>query len=131
MLRQRPRCVLFVDDEESIRLTLAPILRERGLNVFVAASVDEALSRIRSEAFDVVLSNLNIQRPSDGFEVIREARQRNPRVVAILLTGYPEVESAIEGIRQQIDDYFVKPCDVDLLIQRIKERLAAQSSLRH
>ena len=44
--------------------------------------------------------------------------------------GYPEVESAIEGIRQQIDDYFVKPCDVDLLVQRIHERLEAQNSVQ-
>jgi len=58
--------------------------------------------------------------------VIREARQRNPRVVAILLTGYPGVESAIQGIRQQIDDYFVKPCDVDLLVKRINEILDAK-----
>lgn len=116
----------MVDDEESIRLTLAEILRERALDVIVAGSVDEAVHKIRAGAFDVVLSNLNIQRAGDGFEVIREARQRNPRVVAILLTGYPGVESAIQGIRQQIDDYFVKPCDVDLLVKRINEILDAK-----
>jgi len=123
MPRLKSRRVIFVDDEESIRLTLAPILRERGLDVFATGSVDEAVRRIRNESFDVVLSNLNIQRPADGFEVIREARQRSPRVVAIILTGYPEIESAIEGIRQQVDDYFVKPCDVESLVQRIEQRL--------
>lgn len=126
MPRQRPRRVILVDDEESIRLTLAEILRERALDVIVAGSVDEAVHKIRAGAFDVVLSNLNIRRAGDGFEVIREARQRNPRVVAILLTGYPGVESAIQGIRQQIDDYFVKPCDVDLLVKRINEILDAK-----
>ena len=52
--------ILFVDDEESIRITLPPVLSEKGFEVKVAASVAEALVEINSEKFDVLIADLNL-----------------------------------------------------------------------
>ena len=59
--------ILFVDDEESIRITLPPVLREKGFEVEVAGSMAEALVEINSEKFDVLIADLNLAEEGDGF----------------------------------------------------------------
>ena len=104
-----------MDDEEGIRATLPLLLEQRGFDVRVAASVPEALSEIRSHEFDVLLSDLNIGKDGDGFAVIRAMRNAHPKCVAILLTGYPGFESSLQALHDEVDDYFVKPADLDSL----------------
>jgi len=55
----------------------------------------------------VLLSDLNISEPRDGFLVVKAARAANPLCVAILLTGYPDFESEMESIKKEIDGYLV------------------------
>lgn len=118
--------VLFVDDEDSIRATLPLILQARGFDVSVAATVPEAIETIHRRSFDVLLSDLNIGEAGDGYTVVRAARETNPRCVTIILTGYPAFETAVQGIHHGIDDYIVKPADIDDLIKTMEERLAAR-----
>lgn len=122
--------VLFVDDEDSIRATLPLILKSRGFDVSVAATVSEALHNIRQHRFDVLLSDLNIGEEGDGYTVVRAIRDVNPRSVTIILTGYPGFETAVQGIRQEIDDYVVKPADIDALVATMEQKLASRQT-RH
>ena len=119
----RSKRLLFVDDEEGIRLTLPLLLEARGFNVRVAASVAEALSEIRTHEFDVLLSDLNIGEDGDGFAVVRAMRKAYPNCVGILLTGYPAFESAVQAIEDEVDGYFVKPADIDPLVSTIERKL--------
>ena len=121
---QTSRRLLFVDDEDSIRATLPLILQERGFSVKSAASVREALNKIKTHRFDVVLSDLNIHKLQDGYDVVRAMRKANPRCVAIILTAYPNFVNAIEGVRLRIDEYFVKPANVDSLVAVMEDKLA-------
>jgi len=118
--------LLFVDDEPSIRLTLAPILQQNGFEVRIAATVPEALGEIRSSRFDVLLSDLNISEAGDGFRIVRAMRQSQPHCVTVILTGYPALEPAADAMDYQVDDFVVKPADVDGLIASIQEKLAAR-----
>jgi DNA-binding NtrC family response regulator len=118
--------LLFVDDEPGIRNTLPVILRRYGFTVSVAATVDEALEQIRNEEFDLLLCDLNIHAESDGYTVIRAMQESNPQCVAIVLTGYPGVQSAVEGIHLGIDDYVVKPSNADALVALLAEKLTAR-----
>jgi len=118
--------LLFVDDEPSIRLTLPPILEQSGFEIRVADSVQSALKEISGQKFDVLLSDLNIGEPRDGFLVVKAAREANPRCVAILLTGYPDLDSEMESIKKEIDGYFVKPADIENLLKTIEQKLAAR-----
>lgn len=120
--------LLFVDDENAIRETLLLILRRYGFTVTLAATVAEALELIRTQQFDILLCDLNIERESDGYEVIRAMQQINPSCATIVLTGYPAVESAVEGIRLGIDDYLVKPATTDALVALLAEKLAARQA---
>lgn len=112
--------ILFVDDEPGIRLTLAPILERHGFEVATAASVPEALSMINRQGFDVLLADLNIGEPGDGFTVVSAMRRMQPEARTFILTGYPDFESALQAIRGQVDDYLLKPTDVPTLLQAIR-----------
>lgn len=116
--------VLFVDDEAGIRNTLPAILRRYGFTVTVASTVQEALDYIQAHEFELLLCDLNIEREGDGFTVISALRKVNPRSVAIVLTGYPALESAIEGIHKDVDDYIMKPANADALVAVLANKLA-------
>jgi CheY-like chemotaxis protein len=73
--------LLLVDDEASIRLTLGTILQLRGYDVTVVGSVPEALSAIQNAQFDVLVSDLNIGEPYDGFMIASAMRRVQPGVV--------------------------------------------------
>ena len=119
--------ILFVDDEPAIRATLAVILRRYGFIVTVAATVAEALHKIKTEQFDLLLSDLNIEGARDGYTLIRAMRQANPVCVNIILTGYPDEKSVAEGLDLGIDDYIAKPANADALVALLAEKLAGRS----
>ena len=115
--------VLFVDDEAGIRLTLPAILEHEGFVVSVTASVPEALEIMNHQAFDVLLTDLNIGAPADGFILVSAMRKIQPGAATFILTGYPDFQTALEAIRKQVDDYFVKPADIPTLVSTLKEKI--------
>jgi YesN/AraC family two-component response regulator len=115
--------VLFVDDEPSIRVTLPAILERNGFEVTAVASVTEAIAAISHAQFDVLLSDLNIGEPGDGFTVVSAMRRVQPQARAFIITGYPDFESALRAIRNQVDDYFVKPTDATALVAMLQQKL--------
>lgn len=119
--------ILFVDDEPAIRATLAVILRRYGFTVTVAATVAQALEQIKAQEFDLLLCDLNIEGKRDGYTVIRAMRQGNPNCINIVLTGYPDEESAAEGLELGIDDYIAKPANADALVAILAEKLAGSN----
>lgn len=115
--------MLFVDDEPSIRLTLPEILRLHGHAVEVSSTVAEALAAISARKFDVLISDLNIGNPGDGFTVVSAMRRTQPQCVTLILTGYPGFETALQAIRNQVDDYLVKPTQVEQLVETIERKI--------
>ncbi len=119
------RRLLFVDDEPAIRITLKTILVNHGFEVTTAATVAEGLQKITSQKFDVLISDLNIGNPGDGLTVVSAMRRTQPEAVTMILTGYPAFETALEAIRQQVDDYIVKPANILSLVSAIESRLSS------
>jgi PAS domain S-box-containing protein len=119
--------ILFVDDEPSIRETLPKILSARGHTVVTAATVAEALGIITSQRFDLLISDLNIGHPADGFIVVSAMRRTNPECVTFIMTGYPGFETALQAIREQVDEYLIKPTDIRQLLKTIDEKLSTRS----
>src|SRR5215472_210291 len=115
--------ILFVDDEESIRATLPLVLESFGFKVTSAANTRDATRLIRDRQFDALIADLNIDRQGDGFSIVRTMRSTQPEASTFILTGYPESETALEAIRQQVDDYFVKPADVREIAQAIEHKV--------
>jgi DNA-binding response OmpR family regulator len=118
-----PTRILFVDDEANLVLTMSAILQAQGYEVTAVGSVNAALAQIASGPFDVLISDLNIGHPGDGFTVVSAMRRTHPECVTLILTGFPGFDSALEAIRSQVDDYLIKPASIPALIHRIEQRL--------
>jgi DNA-binding response OmpR family regulator len=121
-IQMQPK-LLFVDDEPTIRTTLSAILEQQGFQVTVAATVAEGLSYIMEERYDILISDLNIGEPGDGFTVVSAMRRTQPEAVTIILTGFPAFEAALRAIREQVDDFITKPADLDELVATLRMRL--------
>jgi DNA-binding NtrC family response regulator len=116
--------ILFVDDEAGIRLTLPRILATHGFDVTSAANVEDALTVIKIQKFDALLSDLNLPRPNEGFLLISAMRRHQPGCVNFILTGYPaEATEAHAKAEHEIAHYFVKPVDIQELVNIIKAKL--------
>ena len=124
--------VLFVDDEQAIRLTLPPWLASFGFQVTPVATVSEALTLITNRTnrkFDVLIADLNLGHPADGFTVVSAMRRTQPEAVTLILTGYPAFETALEALRQQVEDYIAKPADPAQLVRIISLQAAKTHAL--
>jgi DNA-binding NtrC family response regulator len=113
--------VLLVDDEQAFVETLSKRLNKRGLTVMAAFSGSEALQALDKEPnFDAVI--LDVKMPGmDGIETLRNIKTNHPLVEVIMLTGHATVGSAIDGMKLGALDYLMKPCDLDVLLAKVKE----------
>jgi CheY-like chemotaxis protein len=116
--------VLLADDDDAVRNMLQVTLERDGFEVVAVASVSEALSRIATEKFDVLLSDLHMPQAGDGFTVVSAMRHTHPDAVTLVLSGYPAVEEALAAIRLQADEVLVKPIEIASLREIIREKLA-------
>ena len=103
--------VLVVDDEASVLVTYKLILEQQGYDVVAAATSREAIEAVNSRDFDLVLCDFSLEQQHSGFEVIEVARQRNPEVPCVLLTGYATLETADQAKQNGIEVMF-KPIDI-------------------
>ena len=111
--------VLLVDDEAPFVDTMTKRLTKRKLTVFKSYSGEEALETLKENShIDLVI--LDVKMPGmDGIEALKEIRKEFPLVEVIMLTGHATVETSIEGMRLGAFDYLMKPCDMDVLIEKV------------
>jgi len=101
--------VLVVDDEGAIRYSVGKTLQRAGYNVREAASGEEALEFMRSQTFDVVLTDIRMPPGLDGIELVRRIKEVDTDLVVILMTAYPHLTTAVEALRLGAHDYLIKP----------------------
>jgi ActR/RegA family two-component response regulator len=114
--------VLLVDDDEAVRIVMSATLEKKGFEVVSAASVPEALKFITTEGFDAVITDLHMPNPSDGFAVITAMRHSQPDALTLLVSGYPDVKSAVNAILLEADQIMMKPFEVEKLADLIREK---------
>jgi len=111
--------VLMVDDEEKFRSTTKKILQRKGFDTVLAASGEEAIGKL-DEHPDVVI--LDIKMPGmDGHQALEEIKKRSPDIPVIMLTGHGALPSAKEALDKGAFDYLAKPCDINMLSDKIEE----------
>jgi DNA-binding response OmpR family regulator len=115
--------ILVVDDNEEVRTSLRAVLEVSQFRVTTATNVGEALNLIDTEPFDVLLCDLHMPGPGDGFTVVSAMRHTNPNAVTLVLTGFPALEEAMDAILLQADEVLVKPMEVPALIALIRDKL--------
>lgn len=108
--------VLLVDDEESIRRTLAAFLSKAGYTVTATDSAASAQQMLREKKFDVVVSDIVMPRVT-GVELLQMIHQESPQVQVIMMTGQPTVETAATAVRAGAFDYMIKPVGKDQILR--------------
>ena len=124
-LAERPisHRVLLVDDDDAIREMMTASLAQKGFDVIAAANVTEALKLITTESFDVLITDLHMPNPSDGFAVITAMRHIQPKALTLLASGYPDVKSAMDAILLEADEIIVKPFETKKLADLVHDKL--------
>lgn len=114
--------ILIADDEKPIRDSLKMVLDEEGYFTDVAADGEEALQKIESENFDIIITDIKMPK-LDGMQVLESASKISPESFFIIMTAYASVKTAIEALRYGAYDYLIKPVEFDDVIIRIKRLL--------
>lgn len=111
----QPHHILVVEDEVSVARGLEMILTDEGYAVNVAVNGNDALHMFDGERFDMVVADLRLP-DIDGLEVLQKVKLDRPETKAIVITGYPNVSSAIKALRIGVEDYLSKPFTDDEFI---------------
>jgi len=117
--------ILIVEDDASIRETLSIILQQKGYNTGTAKNGKEAIQKSKAKFFNLAL--LDIKLPDmEGTKLLTTMHENLPKMVKIMITGYPSLENAVEALNQGADAYIIKPVKPEKLLTLIEEKLEKQ-----
>jgi len=121
--------ILVVDDDESIRKVLATILEEKGYIVDTAENGKEAIQKSNAQFYNLALIDIRLP-DMEGTRLLTSIKETTPRMVKIIITGYPSLQNAIEAVNKGADAYIVKPFNMDLALNTIQEHLKKQQEAK-
>jgi two-component system response regulator HydG len=118
--------ILIVDDEESLRLTFEMLLKRAGYeNVTGVSNFDDAIATLEKENFDLIISDIVLQGAS-GIDLLRQIKEMGKICPVVMITGYPNIETAAEAVRLGAFDYVPKPVKKDELLKIVALALEKQ-----
>lgn len=121
--------VLIVDDEERFRATTIAILKNRGFEVAAVGGGREAADYVKDHEVDVIILDLKMP-DMDGNETLRRVKDIRPDTQVIMLTGHGTPDNALLSLKNGVFDYLTKPCNIDLLAQKIRDAYHRERGLQ-
>ena len=112
--------ILLIDDDELVRQSLEMLLTHEGFQVSPANGGKQALELAAQQIFDVVISDIRMP-DMDGFTTVGRLRELLPEATFVLITGYAEQDAPVQALRLKVDDFFRKPFDLSLFLERIRQ----------
>jgi DNA-binding NtrC family response regulator len=119
--------VLVVDDEEISRKNLDHILQKEGYIVVMAASGAEALEKMKTSNFDVVLTDIKMENIS-GIDVLVKTKSKYPETEVIMVTAYASTDSAMDSLKKGAFQYIAKPFKINDIRITVKQAIAKKLS---
>jgi len=124
LVKDKPR-ILIVEDNANILEALSTILQQKGYNTDTAKDGREAIQKSKAKFFNLAL--LDIKLPDmEGTKLLTTLHENLPKMVKIMLTGYPSLENAVESLNHAADAYVIKPVNPEKLLALIEEKLEKQ-----
>ena len=124
-MRKNKPSILLVEDDANIRETLSTILQQKGYNTDTAKNGHEAIQKSKAKFFNLAL--LDIKLPDiEGTRLVTMMHENLPKMVKIMITGYPSLENAVEALNLGADAYIIKPFEPTKLLALIEEKLGKQ-----
>jgi DNA-binding NtrC family response regulator len=114
--------ILIIDDEKAIRKTLSEILSYEGYKIEEAGDGEEGLKKFKEKDYDVVVCDIKMPKV-DGIEFLDKAREANPDVPVIMISGHGTIETAVEAVKKGAYDYISKPPDLNRLLITIRNAM--------
>jgi two-component system response regulator AtoC len=116
------KSVLVVDDDRAILRTFSRILQRAGFSTETAENGKEALKKIQSRTFDVVLIDV-VLGDSNGLDLLPKIEESSPKTVKIMITGTDSTEKRSEACKNGADAYLTKPVNPETLLNVFEEKL--------
>lgn len=117
--------ILIIDDEATLRKTLARILQQAGFEVTTAENAEQGLAFLKTTNFDLIFTDLRMP-GIQGLDALRMIHKQYPALPVVLFTAQPDVNSAVEALRHGAIDYLLKPLKPEVIIERAKSILLQQ-----
>ena len=124
-----PARILIVDDDESIREVLTAILRDEGYIVEAVDTGEKAIQATQQKFYNLVLIDIRLP-DMEGTKLLTKMKDTIPKMVKIIITGYPTLQNAIEAVNKGADGYIVKPINIEETLKIIREQLEKQEEER-
>ena len=124
-----PTRILVVDDDESIRKVLATVLEERGYIVDVAENGKEAIKKSFLNFYNLALVDIRLP-DMEGVELLTGLKETTPRMIKVIITGYPSLQNTVDAVNKGADGYLIKPFDMKTVLNTTKELLEKQQKER-
>jgi len=124
-----PARILVIDDEESIRKTISMTLQHAGYVVDTAENGKEAIEKSEVNFYNLALIDIRLP-DMEGTELLSALKDTTPRMVKIILTGFPGLQNAVTAINKGVDAYLIKPVNPNELLKVVKENLEKQRQER-
>lgn len=121
--------ILIIDDEPGIRTVLRGVLESAGYAVDSVESGEAALEHVHRVDYDLLLVDLQLT-GIDGLGVIRQAKKDCPDLATVILTGFATIDSAVAALREEVDDYLVKPARPRAIREAVQRALRRQRTDR-
>lgn len=114
--------ILIADDEEIICAVLSQRLTREGYSCVTAHNGKDALNHFYKEQFSLIISDIRMPE-MDGLKLLQNVKAVRPTMMFIIMTGYPEIELAVEAIHLGVNDFLIKPFDLELAVFSVKKAL--------
>jgi DNA-binding NtrC family response regulator len=114
--------ILVVDDEVTVLDSVTTVLQEEGHEIVPVLGGEEAKGILIAQSFELMISDIRMK-PVDGMELLRLAREKCPDMSVIMLTGFGQVETAVEAMELGAFDYVAKPFTIDKLLTTVQKAL--------
>ncbi|MFN8252691.1 MAG: sigma-54 dependent transcriptional regulator [Ferruginibacter sp.] len=118
--------ILIIDDEKAIRKTLTEILSYEGYKIDEASDGEEGLKKFGEKAYDIVLCDIKMPK-IDGIEFLEKAKDINPDVPVIMISGHGNIDTAVEAVKKGAFDYISKPPDLNRLLITLRNAVDKQN----
>ena len=124
-MAQNKKRILIVDDDEAVLRSIGDYLALKGYTVDTARTGKEAIEKSKKSFFNVAI--LDIRLPDmEGTELLTRMHSTEPKMIRVMLTGYPNSQNAIDSVNRGADAYVVKPVQLGKLFRLIEQKLAEQ-----
>jgi DNA-binding response OmpR family regulator len=117
--------ILVIDDEATLRKTLARILQQAGFEVTTAENAEQGIAFLNTTSFDLIFTDLRMP-GMPGLDALKLIHSQHPSIPVVLFTAQPDLNSAVEALRHGATDYLLKPLKPELIIERTNTILAAR-----